>query len=317
MNLDGMTQLEIEEEFDDSNMKIHLSAEFELFLELIEEHHWNTMKKILKTNDEDIATDMFIYLLSILGNEKVGSRIGFNRDNKETSVNSKWCIRISNMRDIEAHNVIQALGTCPTINKLINNPLNRFELAMDIIAEFDGILFELNKKTIQLNNGDFTTVTYLRTQLLFKEEVSLRAQYNRFRLPMIEKPDRWTQHSRGGYKLNKSKVTTNRGEGEQPQNCLNVLNKLQEQPYMLIDTVSSIEENKYLYNELNPKSRSFIEAQQKADVLCLTTEQTYSALRNKPFYFEWKFDFRGRMYSTGYDINLQANKFKKGAIQPC
>jgi len=317
MNLNGLTQLEIEEEFDNTNMKTMLMVELELFLQHIGDEHWNTMSNLIGTGKEEVLEDMFIYMLSILGNEKVGMKIGLNNNNEEVSTNARTCVAISNARDIEVYNLIQAIGVSPIMNKLFDNPIDRFNTAMDIVAEFDTVLFDLHKKTIKLENGDYTTVTYARTELTFKEEVGLRAQYNRFRLPMIETPDDWTENSKGGYKLNKSKVTTNRGDGNQPQECLDVLNKLQRQPYMLVDGVCAINENHYLVEELKPKSLSYIEAQQKADMISLTTEQTYGALKDKPFYFEWKFDFRGRLYSTGYDINLQANKYKKGAIQPC
>ena len=317
MNIDGMTQLEIEEEFDNSNMKTMLKAELEMFLKHIDDEHWITLSNLLETDDDLIIEDMFIYILSILGNENVGQKIGLDNEYNEVNIKSRQCVAISGARNIEVYNVIQAIGTSPILNKLLDNPVERFNKAMDIVAEFDGILYDLYKKTIRLENGDYTTVTYAKTELAFKEEIGLRAQYNRFRLPMIETPDDWTEHERGGYKLNKSKVTTNRGQGTQPQNCLDVINKLQRQPYMLVDDVCANEENKYLVEALKPKSLSFIEAQDKANMISLTTEQTYEALKDRLFYFEWKYDFRGRMYSTGYDINLQANKYKKGAIQPC
>lgn len=37
-------------------------------------------------------------------------------------------------------------------------------------------------------------------------------------------------------------------------------------------------------------------------------------LLGKPFRFEWKYDKRGRCYSTGYDIQLQGNEYKKALL---
>ena len=317
MNIDGMTQLEIEEAFDESEMRIALTAEMEIFFNNVEQQYVDLMAKVLNTDNEEITNDMFIYILSVIGNEKVGIKIGLNRRHEECNVNSRYCVTITNKRDIQIYNLIQAIAKSPTMNKLTTHPLDRFDIAMNIVAEFDGILFDLHKKVVKLDDGQFVTETYARSEITFREEVGLRAQYHRFPLPMIEEPDDWTETQSGGYKLKKSKVTTNRGEGKQPQQVLDVLNKLQKQPYELVHNVSAEAENEYLYKTFQPKSLSAIEAQDKANALCLTVGETYEALRNKKFYFEWKFDFRGRMYSTGYDVNLQANKFKKGAIQPC
>lgn len=316
MNIDGMTQLEIEEEFDDSNMKTMLTAEFEIFFNKVEDKHIDLMAKCIRSDNEDYNTDIFIYILSVIGNNKVGSRIGINSKGEEVSISSRSCINITNKRDIGVYNLIQAIAKAPVMNKISDNPIERYNIAMDIVAEFDGVLYDMHQKTIRIDDGQFATVTYARSEITFSEESSLRAQYNRFRLPMIEKPDDWTTTQSGGYKLNKNKVTTNKGEGNQPQQCLDVLNKLQEQPYRLTNA-NAHDEELYTVEKLRPKSLSFVEAEEKARIICLTSADTYEALQDREFYFEWKFDFRGRMYSTGYDINLQANKYKKGAIQPC
>lgn len=317
MNLDNYTQLEIEEFFDNSNVRTMLTAEMEIFFSNVDEEIVRLMHNVVKTESETIVNDIFIYILSVIGNDKVGSKIGINNKGEECSINSRYCKTISSLRDIETYNLIQAIAKCPTVIDITKNAISRFDLAMDIVAEFDGILFDLHKKTMRLDDGQFTTVTYARVDITFKEEVALMAQYNRFRLPMIETPDDWTEQERGGYKLNKSKVTTNRGDGDQPQNVLDILNKLQHQSYKLSSWVNAENERKFLNDKFAEKSASFIEAEGKANALTLTTKETYEALSGREFYFEWKFDFRGRMYSTGYDINLQADKYKKGALQPC
>ena len=53
------------------------------------------------------------------------------------------------------------------------------------------------------------------------------------------------------------------------------------------------------------------------DVSTFETEQfgqIVSRLVGQAFRFEWLFDKRGRSYSTGYDINLQGNEFKKALL---
>ena len=43
-------------------------------------------------------------------------------------------------------------------------------------------------------------------------------------------------------------------------------------------------------------------------------EAISAGLLGKPFQFEWNYDKRGRSYSTGYDIQLQGNEYKKALI---
>ena len=317
MNIEGLTQLEIEEAFDSTNARDMLTAEMEIFFNGMDIKYSLMMESILNTTNDDDITDVFIYILALIGNDKIGVKVGYDRNNKECNVNSKFCTKISNKRDIEAYNIIKALSSSPTILKLSNNPLMAFDLSMDIVAQFDGILFDMHKKTITTIDNQWTTLTYCRSEITFREEVSLMAQYNQFRLPMIETPDDWTETKRGGYKLNKRKVTTNRGEGEQPQAVLDVLNKLQRQSYILVDDVSCDEEKKYLIDKFISKRDTKDKAIEKSEMVTLTTQATYDALRGKKIYFEWRYDCRGRSYTTGYDAHLQSNSYKKGALIPC
>ena len=39
------------------------------------------------------------------------------------------------------------------------------------------------------------------------------------------------------------------------------------------------------------------------------------ALGNKPFYFKWAYDKRGRVYSRGYHINIQSSEYHKACLQ--
>ena len=45
------------------------------------------------------------------------------------------------------------------------------------------------------------------------------------------------------------------------------------------------------------------------------SELVKSELSSKPFYFRWAYDKRGRVYSKGYHINIQANEYHKACLQ--
>ena len=57
-------------------------------------------------------------------------------------------------------------------------------------------------------------------------------------------------------------------------------------------------------------------AQQHND-RCLQSAMVYDLMlqEDNEFYFIWKYDKRGRMYSQGYDINLQGSEYKKATIE--
>jgi len=44
------------------------------------------------------------------------------------------------------------------------------------------------------------------------------------------------------------------------------------------------------------------------------SEIVKAELANKPFYFKWAYDKRGRVYSKGYHINIQANEYHKACL---
>lgn len=50
------------------------------------------------------------------------------------------------------------------------------------------------------------------------------------------------------------------------------------------------------------------------ELLKSTSKEVYDEYQDKEFYFIWKYDKRGRMYSQGYHINLQSTDYKKSLL---
>ena len=46
------------------------------------------------------------------------------------------------------------------------------------------------------------------------------------------------------------------------------------------------------------------------------SEKVYDYLlsNNNTFYFVWRYDARGRMYSQGYHVNIQSNAYRKAML---
>jgi hypothetical protein len=300
MNIAGLTQLQIEQEFDNQKLHEELNKEIAEFAETVYSYipQFHEMLSAREIVAEDLEImELIIILLSILGNDKSGIPVKGHT---------------ANTRDIPLETVIKTMYLDREFNKMFQE--ESLNVAMDIIAEFDGIFYDIVKSVKRMEDGQFATFTYIRSEILFSENLNLRATYNRFRLPLIECPDDWTEKSRGGYKLTKRKCTTGRGSEKQPQLVLDALNKLQKQSW--IHSQDEELELNYSYDKFLSEGNSDRMSRKKANDLLLSTEETYATMEEIPMHFEYRFDFRGRIYSTGYDINPQGNTIKKGGLIP-
>lgn len=299
MNINNLTQLEIEQAFSNEKAREMLRLEYNLFYQAMSDEHVNPMYQVLKTQDDSVVNDMFQYILNIIGNKDVGTPV--------TAGNYQ-------VRDISVYNIIQGIANSPTLESITKSNTHKYNLAMDIVAEFDTILWDLHKEASKDDDGEWTTRTFARVEVLFSEDSQLISKYKTFRLPMVESPDNWQVGYRGGYQLNKRKVTTNRGEADQPQNVLDVLNKLQKQAFMLSVHCDIDSERQAFYDKMLAKTDDEWKSIEAMRGALGNTHHAYEALSNKSFYWEWRYDFRGRAYNTGYDITLQGDKHKKGSI---
>jgi len=297
INIDGLSQIEIEQKFNGNEAKEMLRIDYDIFYSNCDEIDIKIMEDILATKDQDLVNDMFLYILSIIGNQDIGIP---NRNNNRYT------------RDINAHNIISAIAKFPLLQKRYKTMAQCCNKAMEIVGEFDGILWDLHKVSKKID-GQWTTITYANVGVHWNEDSNLRAQYLRFRLPMLEVPHDWKVGFQGGYHLNKSNVTTNRGDNNQPQEVLDVLNKLQRQSFVMINHINPDEEHKLVYSKMANKF-PLEKAVDVAQATCQTIRETYATMKGKKFYFEWRYDFRGRLYNTGYDLTLQGSKYKKGSI---
>lgn len=90
-------------------------------------------------------------------------------------------------------------------------------------------------------------------------------------------------------------VILGRGNNHHRKQAIDVLNTLQNIKFTLdYDILTQFEDNE-LFNTDHFQAVS-------------------AGLLGGPFQFEWKYDKRGRSYSTGYDIQLQGNEYKKALI---
>lgn len=123
--------------------------------------------------------------------------------------------------------------------------------------------------------------------------------------PQLVPPRDWISNTEGGFQSFDSHIQLGKFPNSENQ-CLDVINYLQSIPLKLDSYITNMEEepNKELVG--NSLAQWTVYKQQ--------SKELYRDYSNKEFYFIWKYDKRGRIYSLGYHINLQAHGFNKACI---
>lgn len=299
-----MKQEEVEALFSKQSMRTQLKDELKEFMSCIGKEHYIALHNAMDNgNDKQFTVDVMIELITALGNPKLGTKV-------------------KDHRVIEIHFLISVIAGLNTIINRYDSDY-RFLIACSIVEQMDTILFDV----VQTKRNDSELGWLTETNAIIQFDVGVNALkldgLNRYKYPFIEQPLNWhnvDNKSIGGYHLEelREKVTTNKGSKMQNQNCLDVLNVLQSNCYVLRD-IDLQEEYDYAYASMKKKAITDLQKKdldRNVDTRLMTCYDTYSFVSDKEFYFQWKFDFRGRMYSSGYDVNLQSDKFKKACIKP-
>jgi len=148
------------------------------------------------------------------------------------------------------------------------------------------------------------------------EEDTLRAIHTTmFMPPMLCEPLPWKDNDNGGFLLSNSSCVLGSGNDVEQHQALDVLNKLQSIKWTLNETMLLEEELPSKPLDMNNPS-DIRKAKQHSD-RCIQSQFIYDLMlkENNEFYFIWKYDKRGRIYSQGYDINLQGSEYKKSIIE--
>jgi hypothetical protein len=115
--------------------------------------------------------------------------------------------------------------------------------------------------------------------------------------PMKTMPVKWTNNHNGGWLWeSKHLVLGSRFTKHDEPLAYDVINKLQMIPW-------EIDTDTYLFEKQTNRVMN------KKKFLRVINE--YLGI---PFHFVWRYDSRGRSYSSGYDLNLQSNEYGKGLL---
>ena len=114
--------------------------------------------------------------------------------------------------------------------------------------------------------------------------------------PMIQKPNDWISNSDGGWLWERKSVVLGKGTHHNETQAYDALNLLQSVAWT-IDI---------------PTYTNYVNTNEAMD-----NDQFERVIRDyfgKPFYFVWRYDKRGRSYSSGYDLNVQSNEYGKALL---
>ena len=128
-------------------------------------------------------------------------------------------------------------------------------------------------------------------------EVKQRLAKLQYLPPMKSRPLKWTNNTNGGWLWeSKHLVLGNQFTKHDKPLAYDVINKLQSVAW-------EIDANTYLFEK---ESNRAINRQQFLSVI--------DDYLGKHFYFVWRYDSRGRSYSSGYHLNLQTNEYGKALL---
>lgn len=145
-----------------------------------------------------------------------------------------------------------------------------------------------------------TPIVKGRHSLLMSKEdrESYDTEHSRRLLPFLERPIDWVNNKTHG-----SCITGAGNNHHIGYQALDVLNTLQKISWKHSPIITDPEPTRSKNGRKRPKTE--MDQCNKFNAEYLGTK----------FFFLWKFDKRGRSYSTGYDMNLQAYEYRKASIQ--
>jgi hypothetical protein len=163
--------------------------------------------------------------------------------------------------------------------------------------------------SIVRNKNDMSTVEVNHWQLI---EQHLTDQFDwinttTFNPPLVEKPKEvLSNHNCGYHSIQEPVILGDLTYHDEKQN-LEAINQLNEiewtlDPHVLAEqeTPSKPHKDKYAHS-------NFVQMVQES-------QHVYRMLKDRPFWLAWQYDCRGRMYSHGYHVNLQAAEYKKALL---
>ena len=181
-------------------------------------------------------------------------------------------------------------------------PFRKAQLAAWVLAYCDGGAYDIIAPAI----GSMMNYS-VEPKISLSIEDSQELSRCFFLPPSKEKLNDWTNPYNGGYSFERSYAILGDSFNKHDYPIdLNTLNILQSVKYKLtnnVDTPQKLDEE-----ASDDRVVQFALAE-------IQTRKVLKEYRDDEFSFVWKFDKRGRVYSCGYDINVQGDSYRKASLE--
>jgi len=170
----------------------------------------------------------------------------------------------------------------------MDNPVDAVKTGAELLAvTADTNLFDI----LMYSDG-----TEIKPKLIIEDSTRNKLNTLQFLPPCKEQPQDWINNTTGGWLFEHKSVLLGNGNHHEGYQALDALNALQSVPWTIDADV--------LINEKDTNTNM-----NQEQFLTIASEYIGS-----DFYFVWRYDKRGRSYSSGYDLNIQSNEYGKALL---
>ena len=210
-------------------------------------------------------------------------------------------LRVSKLPDsIAIANSILSIILASDSRKPIQGPATELGMAMGFTNQIEAV--KTGAEILSITHGDLFDIhlqedgTVIAPKLKLTADTMDKISFLQFLPPMLQIPNDWVSNTEGGWIWERKSVILGKGNHHEETQAYDALNLMQSVAW-------TIDIPTYVNNE-NPN-----ENMDKAQF-----DRVISDNLAKPFYFVWRFDKRGRSYSSGYDLNVQSNEYGKAML---
>lgn len=189
-------------------------------------------------------------------------------------------------------------------------PVGNIFSKIQTAAEIVGVLEPLGLYRIISASESDTDSILVESLIELEDETIQKLADTKYLPPMIVPPRTVTGNDSPQY-LTKKKdnLVLNAPKNWDADTCIGVVN-------ICNQIALELDENILQYEEKPNKECDTPEKIKAFELLRNSSKKVYKELLEygNEFYFAWKFDRRGRMYSQGYHVNVQSTEYKKAII---
>lgn len=176
-------------------------------------------------------------------------------------------------------------------------------------SEILAVVCEADMFDIILAKNSETGSLMIESNFSLSDDTLLYLENTKYLPPMVCEPQPIVDNMSSGYLTKNESVILGAGNHHDDYQALDTLNIAQAVPLALNEYVFEMEETSKKPLDTDEKMRNFFR-------MVTSSRLVYHEMKRlgNRFFLTWKYDKRGRMYSQGYQINIQSTSFKKAII---